>query len=143
MTRNQSLLEIYKIAVEMADRLSARRGLANTFFITLESAFISSISFWLAKSHELPFSTSMALIAISFVLAVLWWFQIASYRNLSAAKFKVIHELEREFSKAPFTREWKLVQSTKRRHIDLSQIERIVPLVVFVIEITLIISAIK
>ena len=29
------LLELYKLAVEMADRTSARRGLANSFFLTL------------------------------------------------------------------------------------------------------------
>ena len=32
------LLEQYKIYVEMADRISARRGLANTFFLTLNTA---------------------------------------------------------------------------------------------------------
>ena len=32
--------EIYKIAVEMADRISARRGLANTFFLTINTTVL-------------------------------------------------------------------------------------------------------
>jgi hypothetical protein len=32
--------EIYKIAVEMADRISARRGLANSFFLTINTVFM-------------------------------------------------------------------------------------------------------
>ena len=31
------VLELYQLAVEMADRVSARRGLANTFFLTLNT----------------------------------------------------------------------------------------------------------
>ena len=37
------LLEQYKIYVEMADRISARRGLTNTFFLTLNSALFTVI----------------------------------------------------------------------------------------------------
>jgi hypothetical protein len=31
------VLELYQLAVEMADRVSARRGLANTFFLTVNT----------------------------------------------------------------------------------------------------------
>src|SRR4051812_38656787 len=36
-------LELYKLAVEMADRTSARRTAANSFFVTLDSAFLAAI----------------------------------------------------------------------------------------------------
>lgn len=39
------LLEQYKIYVEMADRVSARRGLTNTFFLSLNSAIFAAIGF--------------------------------------------------------------------------------------------------
>jgi hypothetical protein len=37
----QALLDQYKLYVEMADRISARRGLTNTFFLTLNSAIFA------------------------------------------------------------------------------------------------------
>jgi hypothetical protein len=41
-------LEQYKIYVEMADRISARRGMTNTFFLTLNTAIFTAVGvFWL------------------------------------------------------------------------------------------------
>lgn len=38
-----TLLELYKTAVEMADRVSARRAGANSFFVTLNTALARSL----------------------------------------------------------------------------------------------------
>src|SRR5262245_9792406 len=37
------LLEQYKLYVEMADRISQRRGTANTFFLTVNTAIIGAL----------------------------------------------------------------------------------------------------
>jgi len=37
--------ELYKLAVEMADRVSARRGLANTFFLTVNTGLAALQSY--------------------------------------------------------------------------------------------------
>ena len=37
------VLEVYKLAVEMADRVSARRSLANNFYLTIHSAFVAGL----------------------------------------------------------------------------------------------------
>ena len=43
----KAILEQYKIYVEMADRISQRRGLTNTFFLTLNTAIFTAIGlFW-------------------------------------------------------------------------------------------------
>jgi hypothetical protein len=34
-------VELYKLAVEMADRISARRGLANSFFLTANTGVVA------------------------------------------------------------------------------------------------------
>ena len=39
----ETILEQYKIYVEMADRISARRSLTNTFFLTLNTAIFAAI----------------------------------------------------------------------------------------------------
>jgi hypothetical protein len=41
-----ALLEQYALYVEMADRISSRRGLANTFFLTLNSAILTLVGFF-------------------------------------------------------------------------------------------------
>src|SRR6188508_1735478 len=42
-----AILEQYKLYVELTDRISARRGLANTFFLTLHGAILTVIGvFW-------------------------------------------------------------------------------------------------
>jgi hypothetical protein len=47
-----TVLELYKISVEMADRVSARRGTANAFFLSVQTAVISVLG--LAEEHQLP-----------------------------------------------------------------------------------------
>ena len=47
--QKEHLLEQYKICVEMADRISARRNLANVFFLTLHTAIFAAIGFSIEK----------------------------------------------------------------------------------------------
>jgi hypothetical protein len=42
-TGTDRLLELYKLCVEMADRVSARRATANAFFLTLNSALLAGL----------------------------------------------------------------------------------------------------
>ena len=39
-----AVLEQYKLYVEMADRISARRGLTNTFFLTLNTTVVGLVA---------------------------------------------------------------------------------------------------
>jgi hypothetical protein len=137
--RNPDVLDQYKLAVEMADRVSGRRGAANGFYLTAASAL-------LATSEGL----SLAVAAIAgMALSLAWWAQLTSYRNLNAAKWKVIGNLEKELSAQPFTDEWSILKAeplertvlrSKRlgrwlqpfaRYVELSLVEQIAPLVYF------------
>src|SRR5437867_12699050 len=73
--------ELYKLAVEMADRISARRGIANSFFLTANTAVVA-----LLASQHLRWYLAAAGIALS----VSWWALLKSYRDLSSAKFEVM-----------------------------------------------------
>src|SRR3954447_154985 len=43
----EAVMEQYKLYVEMTDRISSRRALANTFFLTLNSAVLTLVAvFW-------------------------------------------------------------------------------------------------
>lgn len=133
----KTLFEQYKLAVEMADRISARRGIANGFYFTVSSGLLAAAeSFGLAKVS-----------GAGLVLACAWWLQLRSYRKLNAAKWTVISALEKELPASPFTDEWDILKSDPldgavarsklltgalsplARYTELSVIEQVVPLV--------------
>jgi hypothetical protein len=143
LKNNDNALELYKVTVEMADRLSARRGVANTFFITLESALSAALGVWIGNGEDLSMRKAMALVAVSAMISILWWIQITSYRNISTAKFAVIHEIEKELSFAPYTREWALIKVEQKRHVDLTKSERFVPFIFLAIDLFLIFTALS
>jgi hypothetical protein len=131
----KELFEIYKLAVEMADRISARRGTANSFFFTLHAALISVVGLVERSGGSEGDDFGRALTAVAgLVLAAAWWALLRSYRDLNAAKFRVINEMERSLPVSPFAQEWEYLRGTQpkplhKRYAEFGVIERIVPLV--------------
>lgn len=124
--------EQYKLAVEMADRISARRGTANSFFLTVSTALAA-----LLGGEDLRWYVAVAGI----VVAISWWALLRSYRDLNAAKFAVIVALEERLPLQIYGDEWKRLRRDParfslrpgalglwlRQYRELGQIERIVP----------------
>jgi hypothetical protein len=125
-----AILEQYQLYVEMADRVSSRRGLANTFFLTLNTAVFTVIGvLW----NERP-DASPALLALPLVIALgeclAWWWLVRSYRQLNSAKFKVIGALEERLPAAPFSRaEWVALGEGEdwRRYLPVTHLEQWIP----------------
>jgi hypothetical protein len=109
-------LDLYKLAVEMADRISARRGVANTFFLTVNTGLAA-----LLGGDELRWYVAGAGI----VLCIAWWALLKSYRDLNGAKFEVINGMEARLPVQVFSDEWKVLQ--KSRYRELGRVERVVP----------------
>src|SRR5437868_116209 len=102
-----AILEQWKLYVEMADRISSRRGLTNTFFLTLNTAVFTVIGV-VAKQrpHVSSWVPSLALVVVLGECAA-WWWLVRSYRQLNAAKFKVVGALEERLPASPYWRaEW-------------------------------------
>ena len=132
-----SLLEQYKLYVEMADRISQRRGAANTFFLTFNTAVVGALA---GFYKDVPPDVSVAMYAAAAVLSIAWGVLLRSYRNLNTAKFTVIGMLEERLPANPYYKaEWKALGEGKdlRRYIPLSAIETVVPAVFFLIYIYL------
>jgi hypothetical protein len=108
------LLDQYKIYIEMTDRLSARRILVNNSFITMIGA--GAIAYAAAPVHFGDFGPffRLGITAVCILLAVLWRATIAYYRDLSSAKFKVIHEIEELLPAQLFKMEWEYLQAARR-----------------------------
>lgn len=109
-----AILELYKTAVEMADRVSARRAGANSFFVTLNTALVAVVGIVSAARKPPPhgnlpsfdaFGLCVAA-AAGVILAMVWWALLRYYRRLSKAKWDVINRLEKRLPASPFTDEW-------------------------------------
>lgn len=126
----QAILEQYKLYIEMADRISARRALANTFFLTLNTAIFALIGlFW---QHQ-PTAPKVLLIfpLIALVSQCLAWFwMIRSYRQLNSGKFAVVGELEKRLPAFAYSDgEWNALGKGKDPGIywPLTEVESILP----------------
>ena len=123
------LLQQYKIYLESAEHISARRQNANSFFVTINTAIIALVGYVSLGSSSIRFYWLIALagIAISFM----WYRIICSYRDLNTAKFKVLHQIEKRLPLSPFDAEWEAVERGKnpKLYLPFTHIEVGIPLV--------------
>ena len=143
------LLELYKFAVEMADRVSARRrATSNSFFLAVNAALTAFIGILDTSGRNSAASSSQTdhfgatVIAVSgIVFACAWWLLLRSYRDLSRAKWDVITGLESRLDIRLYQDEWKLLTAQepttwRRRYRELGFVERIVPLLFLGVYVT-------
>lgn len=128
------VLELYKLAVEMADRVSARRGTANAFFLTVQTAFVALVGLGFPKLSDAPWWVSASLLLAGVTLSATWWMQLRSYRDLNSAKFTGINKLEERLPVRIFADEWEElrrdpVHGWRKRYAELGTSERLVPVV--------------
>ena len=122
------LLDQYKLYVEMADRISQRRATANTYFLSLNSAILGFVGYLSVKdSGEYSWLLASGGVALSW----LWRMLITSYSNISAAKFAIIHRIEKRLAIRPYEAEWEAMGrgSSPELYRHLGRMERGVPLV--------------
>jgi hypothetical protein len=124
------LFEQYKLYVEMADRISARRMLANSFFVSVHTALITAFTILLKEGilqrSIVGYAPFIAVVLLCFV----WWRIVVSYRQLNSGKFKVVHALEGRLPVAPYYAEWVALGNGKNPKLyrPLTHVENWVPL---------------
>lgn len=130
-TYNATLLEQYKLYVEMADRISARRGVANTFFLTLNTAVATAVGvFWQRPPHTSAW-VAVAPLAALLCQCLAWFWTLRSYRQLNGAKYAVVGALERRLPAAPYwSGEWTALGRGENpaQYWPLSHVEQWLPL---------------
>jgi len=132
-TYQNHLLEQYKICLEMVDRISQRRGTANTFFLTFNTAIVGALA---AFFEKIPPPAALAFYITALWFCIAWWLMLRSYRSLNTAKFKVIGMLEKRLPSSPFwSAEWEALGEGRdySKHIPLSVIETSVPVGFFIV----------
>ena len=124
--------ELYKLAVEMADRISARRGIANSFFLTANTGVVAILGSQNVRWY---------LAAAGIVFAGAWWALLRGYRDLNSAKFEIILAMEERLPVRVYGDEWDRLrrepvrfslhrnarQAWLAQYRELGEVERIVP----------------
>jgi hypothetical protein len=136
---NAHLLEQYKIYLTSAENISNRRQTANAFFVTINTAIISLISYLnlgVANSSKHYWVIAIAGIAISYM----WYRLVHSYKDLNSAKFKVIHEIEKKLPISPYDAEWEAVGrgNNPKLYLPFTHIEVYVPWVFILLHLSVI-----
>jgi len=131
---NDHLMEQYKLYVEMTDRVSIRRAQTNQFYITLLSGLLALLSIIIERNIISTFQ-NIVITAVAFlglVLCFLWNVNINSYRQLNSAKFKIIHELEKNLPYPCYDKEWEILGEGKKQKIyfQLTRVEQYVPIII-------------
>jgi hypothetical protein len=126
------VLEQYRIYVEMADRVSARRALANTFFLTLNTAVLVLVGVFWQSPPEAPVGLLVIPLALLLALCLAWFWIVRSYRQLNSGKYAVIGALEQRLPASPYWRaEWHALGEGRDRakYWPLTHVEQWVPAV--------------
>ena len=124
-------MEQYKLYVEMTDRVSQRRGSANVYFLTLNSAAAVAIATLGVMPDNSP-PWRLVFPTIILVLLCGAWFRIVnSYKQLNTCKWAVVGALEKRLPASPWwSAEWQAMGAGKDTTLykPLTDIEKWVPL---------------
>ncbi|MBM7438105.1 hypothetical protein OG524_19450 [Streptomyces sp. NBC_01520] len=125
-----AVLEQYKVYVESADRASARRNVANTFFLTVNGLLLTLFGAAAASGvREAPAVGVVCVVVAALCQCVVWWAQARSYRRLGSAKWAVVAELELRLPALAYSSaEWGTALPS-RGYTPLTRIEQWVPVV--------------
>jgi hypothetical protein len=137
------VLELYKLYVDSADKVSSRRQSANSFYLTINTAVLAAVGGYLQLD---PVSITYPVLfmgagIVGIALCFLWRRSISSYRNLNNAKFKVIHEVEKLLPIRLFHAEWEAVGHgrDRRRYRPFTQVEIIIPWVFMLVHLAILV----
>ena len=132
LTYSSALMEQYKLYVELADRVSQRRAVANSFFLLVNSAAVVILG---SLGISLDEISSWLLVFPTVILVCIcgaWFYIVKSYSQLNSGKWKVVGVMEERLPASPWWRaEWRALGAGKDHSLywPLTHVEKWVPLV--------------
>ncbi len=120
------LLEQYKLYVQSAENVSARRVAFTRYLLTLNSALIALYGLLIVNLEQSNWVLPVPVIGA--LLSMPWYLIIKSHADLNKIKFKVIHAMERHLPAAMYAYEWKLADEGKGKiYRAVTKIEPLIP----------------
>ena len=132
LTYNAALMEQYKLYVELADRVSQRRGTANSFFLLVNSAAVTLLgTLGISSDSYSPWLLVFPTVVLVCICGA-WFYIVKSYSQLNSGKWQVVGVMEERLPASPWWRgEWEALGQGKNRSLywPLTHVEKWVPLV--------------
>ena len=105
---NADLLEQYKLYVQSAENVSARRVASSNYLLTLNTALVALYGLQSASFGENYWTLLVPIAGI--LISWLWCSIIKAHVDLNRVKFEVIHEFEEHLPAAMYKHEWQLAE---------------------------------
>ena len=97
----KDLLEQYKLYLQSAENVGARRVASSRYMLTLNGALVALYGIQSANFGQSYWTLLLPVVGIS--ASALWYLIIKSHADLNSVKFKVIQELEQLLYQPPCT----------------------------------------
>ena len=121
------LLEQYKLYVQSAENVSARRVASSRYLLTLNAALAALYGLQLEGFSQSYWTLPIPVIGI--IVSLLWYLVIKSHADLNRIKFDVIHEFEQHLPAAMYKYEWLLAEQGRgKSYRAVTTIERWIPI---------------
>lgn len=124
---NAHLLEQYKLYVQSADNVSARRIASINYVLAINTAIIALYGVLVSTSGHTQLLIGVPTIGT--IVSMLWFFIIKSHKDLNTVKFKVIQEIEQHLPSALYEYEWQMLEEGNGKSYEpITKIEAWIPL---------------
>jgi len=123
-----TLFEQYRLYLHHADRLSVRRALTGGFFLVLNTLVAIVVAIALVTRPEHAVLLVVPLVAL-LGECLAWFWLVRSFRQLAAARYAVLAQLERRLPAAPGAAEWDGLGGGRDhvRYLPMSSVEAWLP----------------
>ena len=130
------LVEQYKLYVQSAENVSARRVASNRYLLTINAALVALYGLQSANFGQDCWTLLIPVVGIP--VSLLWYLIIESHADLNRVKFDVIHELEQRLPAAMYKYEWRLADGGRgKAYRAVTTIERWIPILFAALHVVL------
>ena len=130
------LLDQYKLYVQSAENVSARRLASIRYLLTLDAALVALYGFQSAGFGQSYWALVLPVVGIP--VSLLWYWIIKSHADLNHIKFNVIHEIERHLPTAMYRYEWRLAEDGRGKpYCAVTTIEKWIPILFAILHVVL------
>ena len=130
------LLEQYKLYVQSAENVSARRVQSSRYLLTLNAALVALYGFQSAGFGQSYWALVVPVVGIA--VSLLWCLIIKSHADLNRVKFNLIHEFEQHLPAAMYRYEWRLAEyGNGKSYRAVTAIEKWIPILFATLHVVL------